>query len=122
MRGLLESLRSVAFYGWLFISHPAPINADNSSGSFAAACINWRIGDADSMSARTKAESTLDAGYTTAGASQTARTSVSFLRFWGSPYKEGLDLTAFTFDENVASNIPNHVCCRCINSAANDAT
>jgi hypothetical protein len=47
---------------------------------------DWRIGNADSMSARTTPESTLDAGYTTAGASPTAKLSVSFLRLRGSPY------------------------------------
>jgi hypothetical protein len=43
--------------------HPTPIDADNSSGSLPAVRIDWRIGDADSMSARTTPESTLDAGY-----------------------------------------------------------
>lgn len=43
--------------------HPTLIDADNISGSLPAACIDWRIGDADSMSARTTPESTLDAGY-----------------------------------------------------------
>src|SRR6185369_10881283 len=43
--------------------HPAPTDADNSSGSPAAACIDWRIGDADSMSARAAPEPTTDAGY-----------------------------------------------------------
>jgi hypothetical protein len=66
--------------------HPTPTNADNTSGSFAAARIDWRIGDADSMSARTTTKSTLDAGYTTAGASPKAKLSISFLRLWGSPY------------------------------------
>jgi hypothetical protein len=66
--------------------HPTPTDADNSSGSLPAACIDWRLGDADSMSARTTTESTLDAGYTTAGASLTAKLSVSFLRLGGSPY------------------------------------
>jgi hypothetical protein len=73
--------------------HPTPIDADNSSGSMnessAAACSDWRFGDADSMSARTTTESTPDAGYTTAGASPTANLSVSFLRLWGSPYMKG---------------------------------
>jgi hypothetical protein len=39
------------------------------------------------MLARTTAESTSDAGYTTAGDSPTAKTSISFLPLWGSPYK-----------------------------------
>ena len=69
--------------------HPTPTDADNSSGSLPAACNDWRIGDADSMSARTTPESTLDAGYTTAGASPKAKTSVSFLCLWGSPYTKG---------------------------------
>jgi len=66
--------------------HPTLIDADNISGSLPAVRIDWRIGDADSMSARTTTESTLDAGYTTAGASPTAKLSVSFLHLWGSPY------------------------------------
>ena len=66
--------------------HPTPIDADNSSGSLPAVRSDWRIGDADSMSARTTAESTLDAGYTTAGASHKAKLSISFLNLWGSPY------------------------------------
>ena len=70
-------------------SHPTPTDADNPSGSLPAARNDWRISDADSMSARTKLESTLDAGYTTAGASPTAKLSVSFLHLWGSPYRKG---------------------------------
>ena len=69
--------------------HPTPTDADNSSGSMPAACNDWRIGDADSMSARTTPESTSDAGYTTAGDSPTANTSVSLLPWWGSPYRIG---------------------------------
>ena len=69
--------------------HPTPIDADNPSGSLPAACNDWRIGDADSMSARTTTESTVDAGYTTAGASQKAKLSISFLLLWGSPYMSG---------------------------------
>jgi hypothetical protein len=53
---------------------------------FAAACIVWRAGPADSMLARTTTESTSDAGYTTAGVSPTAKTSISFLPLWGGPY------------------------------------
>ena len=49
--------------------YPAPIDADNSSGSLPAACSDWRFGDADSMSARNIDDPTTDAGYTTAGAS-----------------------------------------------------
>jgi hypothetical protein len=41
------------------------------------------------MLARTTAESTSDAGYTTAGDSPTAKTSISFLPLWGSPYTKG---------------------------------
>jgi hypothetical protein len=37
-------------------------DADNSCGSLPAACNDWRIGDADSMSARTTTESTPNAG------------------------------------------------------------
>ena len=48
-------------------AHPRPSDADNSSGSSAAACSVWRAGPADSMLARTTTESTSDAGYTTAG-------------------------------------------------------
>jgi hypothetical protein len=68
---------------------PIPTDANNSCGSLPAVCNDWRIGNADSMSARTTPESTLDAGYTTAGASPTAKLSVSFLRLWGSPYMKG---------------------------------
>src|SRR5688572_21485565 len=66
--------------------HPAPTDADNSSGSTAAACIDWRVGDADSMSARATPEPTVDAGYTTAGVSLTLEPSISFLHLRGSPY------------------------------------
>jgi hypothetical protein len=69
-------------------AHPRPSDADNSSGSLPAACIVWRAGPADSMLARTTTESTSDAGYTTAGVSPTAKTSVSFLPLWGSPYMQ----------------------------------
>jgi len=64
--------------------HPTPIDADKSAGSLATACNNdWHTGDADSMSARATKESTSDAGYTIAGASQTAKLSVSFLHLGG---------------------------------------
>ena len=68
---------------------PRPSDADNSSGSLPAACNDWRDGPADSMLARTTTESTSDAGYTTAGVSPTAKTSISFLPLWGSPYTRG---------------------------------
>ena len=68
--------------------HPTPTDADNSSGSFAAVRSDWRVGDADSMSARDAYDPTTDAGYTTAGDSPTAKLSISFLRFGGSPYTE----------------------------------
>lgn len=64
-------------------AHPRPSDADNSSGSTAAACIVCRAGPADSMLARTTKESALDAGYTTAGDSPTAKTSISFLPLGG---------------------------------------
>jgi hypothetical protein len=54
--------------------HPTSFDADNSSGSLPAACSDWRNGVADSMSARATTEPTTDAGYTTAGASPTAKT------------------------------------------------
>jgi len=69
--------------------HPTRIDADNTSGSPAAACIDWRMCDADSMSARDTNDPTPDAGYTTAGDSQQATLSVSFLRLRGSPYTPG---------------------------------
>src|SRR6185369_9241571 len=75
--------------------HPAPTDADNSSGSPAAACIDWRIGDADSMSARAAPEPTTDAGYTTAGASLKPKLSVNFLQLRGSPYRNTKGLPAF---------------------------
>ena len=73
--------------------HPTPLDADNSSGSSAAVSSDWRIGDADSMSARATTEPTTDAGYTTAGASPIANLSISLLPFGGSPYTRGLDLS-----------------------------
>ena len=39
------------------------MDTNNPYGLFAAACSDWRFGDADGMSARTTTESTLDAGY-----------------------------------------------------------
>jgi hypothetical protein len=67
--------------------------ADNSSGltnaSSAAACNAWHFSDADSMSARTTTESTLDAGYTTAGISHQAKLLISLLHLWESPYTRG---------------------------------
>jgi hypothetical protein len=70
-------------------AHPTPTDADNSSGSLPAACSDWRVGDADSMSARTTTESTPDAGYTTAGDSQTAKLSARLFQVGGSPYTKG---------------------------------
>ena len=67
---------------------PTPRYADNSSGSPAAACIVWRSGDADSMSARDIYDPTTDAGYTTAGALPSGPQSVRLLLLWGSPYKK----------------------------------
>jgi hypothetical protein len=69
---------------------PTPPYADDSSGSLPAASAVWRRGDADSMSARITAESTTDAGYTTAGVSPTGPQSVSPLPLRGSPYTKGL--------------------------------
>ena len=67
---------------------PTLFDADNSSGSGTlAARIDWRNGDADSMSARISNEPTSDAGYTTAGYSLTPKLSISFLYFGGSPYR-----------------------------------
>ena len=53
--------------------HPTPLDADNSSGSSAAVRSDWRIGEANSMSAQATTEPTTDAGYTTAGAFPTAK-------------------------------------------------
>jgi hypothetical protein len=64
------------------------LNADNPSGSFAAACNAWHIGDSDSMSARDEYDPTLDAGYTTAGISHKAKLLIKLLRLWESPYTE----------------------------------
>ena len=66
--------------------HPTQINADNFSGSLPAVRSDWRFGDADSRSARTTTETTIDAGYTTAGASPKAKLSISLLPLRGSPY------------------------------------
>ena len=72
---------------WFFNRiHPIPTDADNSSGSLPAVRSDWRTGDANSMSARTTTEPTKDAGYTTAGASPTAKLSVSHLPLRGSPH------------------------------------
>jgi hypothetical protein len=65
---------------------PTPQDADNSSGSYAAACIDWRTGDADSMSARDFNDPTSDAGYTTAGALPVGPHSISLLPLRGSSY------------------------------------
>ena len=70
--------------------HPTPTVADNCSGSLPAACNDWRIGDADSLSARTTAESTLDAGYTTAGISPRAKLLITV---WGEFIYDGLGRT-----------------------------
>lgn len=50
---------------------------------------DWRSGDADSVSARDTYDPTSVAECTTAGATQTAKLSVSFLPLWWSTY-EGL--------------------------------
>ena len=47
-----------------------PTDADNYSGSIPAACNDWRIGDADPMSARTTPESTSNTGKREARVSQ----------------------------------------------------
>jgi hypothetical protein len=60
-----------------------PKDADISSGTLPAACNDWCIGDADSMSAQDIFDPTSDAGYTTAGASPKAEPSISFLRLCG---------------------------------------
>jgi hypothetical protein len=70
-------------------AHLTLIDADNPSGSFAAACNDWHIGDADSMSARDARDPTLDAGYTTVGISQTAKLLIRLLLLRGSPYTKG---------------------------------
>jgi len=67
-------------------SRPRPPDAENSSGSSAAACFVRRDGPADCMLARATTESTSDAGCTTAGVSPTAKTSIGFLPLWWSPY------------------------------------
>jgi hypothetical protein len=69
---------------------PTLFDADNPSGSrMLAACIDWRNGDADSMSARAANEPTNDAGYTTAGFSLMPDLLISFLNSGGSPYRRG---------------------------------
>ena len=74
-------------------AHPRLTDADNSCGSLPTAGNDWRIGDADSMAARTTPESTTDAGYTTARACPTANLSVSFLPLWGIPYRNSWRIT-----------------------------
>ncbi|MFC0350484.1 hypothetical protein ACFFJH_11745 [Undibacterium danionis] len=66
------------------------LNADNPSGSVKpVACSEWRNDHADSMSARNKIDSTLDAGYTTAGLFLAPKLLINFLYFRGSPYTNG---------------------------------
>lgn len=72
---------------------PTPRYADNSSGSPAAACIVWRSGDADSMSARDIYDPTTDAGYTTAGALPSGPQSIRLLLLLGESIYEGLGLS-----------------------------
>lgn len=60
--------------------HLTLIDADNFSGSFAAACSDWLFSDADSMSARDEYDPTLDAGYTTAGICHKAKLLIGPLR------------------------------------------
>ena len=69
---------------------PTPHYADNSSGSLPAACIVWRRGDADSMSARDTYDPTIDAGYTTAGALPSGPQSIRLLLLLGESIYEGL--------------------------------
>ncbi len=69
--------------------HPTPTDADIISGSLPGVRIDWRVGDADSMSARDIGDPTSDAGKREAGASPTTKLSVSVLNLWGSPYMRG---------------------------------
>ena len=71
-------------------AHSRPSDADNSSGSFAAECTDWRAGFADSMSARTTTEFNADAGYTTADEFLTTNTSISLFSLSGSQHMKGL--------------------------------
>ena len=66
--------------------NPTPIDADNPSGSSTlAACIDWRTGDADSMSARANTsplqmpDTLVPGGDTTAGLHPKAKTIDQFL-------------------------------------------
>ena len=70
---------------------PTPHYADNSSGSLPAACIVWRRGDADSMSARDTYDPTIDAGYTTAGALPSGPQSIRLLLLLGESIYAELD-------------------------------
>ena len=72
---------------------PTPHYADNSSGSLPAACIVWRRGDADSMSARDTYDPTIDAGYTTAGALPSGPQSIRLLLLLGESIYELLGAT-----------------------------
>ena len=70
---------------------PTPHYADNSSGSLPAACMVWRRGDADSMSARDTYDPTIDAGYTTAGALPSGPQSIRLLLLVGESIYAELD-------------------------------
>ena len=62
------------------------VDADNSCGSFATVCTDWRFGDADSISARDIHDPTLDAGYLSRRRFQNIN---HLLGLWGSPYTQG---------------------------------
>ena len=66
------------------------MDADNPSRSFAAACSDWHIGDADCMSARTTTESTLGARYLSSRYFPQSQTIDQPLAFVGESIYEGL--------------------------------
>ena len=66
---------------------PTPIDADNPSGSFTlAACIDWRTGDADSMSARATTSPHQMPDIRLQAQPLPPDLSISFLSWVGSPY------------------------------------
>src|SRR2546426_5672005 len=66
---------------------PTPFDADNSSGSYTpAACIDWRFGVADSMSARVSTNPHQMPDIRLQASPQRPPQSISFFPCGGSPY------------------------------------
>ena len=74
---------AVADASWKVVETP-----DNSSGCLPAARTDWHRVSRFHVGTG-HCEPTTDAGYTTARVSQQPKLSISFLPFWGSPYRKG---------------------------------